>query len=287
MPVTCPTSRDATDAGHLTAWSETAAQARLGPPWLRARRNRTHSCCGKRSVHPRGRRPPTTAAPATASAPCSWSTGRRPPPSSPPGWASRRPPSAGTSTPCVGAGRLEERLLARGPPGPRPPRPAVPPHRRRALVLPARLRRPRADRAALRRRVRRSRRGPRGRRAAARRPRGAGVQRRREGRQRPRRCAGRPRPGPRRRAHGRGLRCHGLGDLRRRAALPAPLPGGARGGGVPAAVRGRDRGDRPAASARHVQRLATIAHGDGICTTHIPGPLRPGNRSDPRKPCTR
>jgi predicted ArsR family transcriptional regulator len=23
----------------------------------------------------------------------------------------------------------------------------------------------------------------------------------------------------------------------------------------------------------HVQRLATIAHGDGICTTHIPGPL--------------
>jgi predicted ArsR family transcriptional regulator len=40
----------------------------------------------------------------------------------------------------------------------------------------------------------------------------------------------------------------------------------------------------------HVQRLATIAHGDGICTTHIPGPLsaaresvrehaRPGNTS--------
>ena len=29
----------------------------------------------------------------------------------------------------------------------------------------------------------------------------------------------------------------------------------------------------------HVQRLATIAHGDGICTTHIPGPLRAGNRS--------
>jgi predicted ArsR family transcriptional regulator len=31
----------------------------------------------------------------------------------------------------------------------------------------------------------------------------------------------------------------------------------------------------------HVQRLATIAHGDGICTTHIPGPLhqRPGNRT--------
>ncbi|OMQ14687.1 transcriptional regulator [Modestobacter sp. VKM Ac-2676] len=26
----------------------------------------------------------------------------------------------------------------------------------------------------------------------------------------------------------------------------------------------------------HVQRLATIAHGDGICTTHIPGPHVPG-----------
>ena len=34
----------------------------------------------------------------------------------------------------------------------------------------------------------------------------------------------------------------------------------------------------------HVQRLATIAHGDGICTTHIPGPLRPGNRTAPENP---
>jgi predicted ArsR family transcriptional regulator len=34
----------------------------------------------------------------------------------------------------------------------------------------------------------------------------------------------------------------------------------------------------------HVQRLATIAHGDGICTTHIPGPLRAGNRSAPERP---
>jgi len=24
----------------------------------------------------------------------------------------------------------------------------------------------------------------------------------------------------------------------------------------------------------HVQRLATIAHGDGVCTTHIPNPQR-------------
>jgi predicted ArsR family transcriptional regulator len=34
----------------------------------------------------------------------------------------------------------------------------------------------------------------------------------------------------------------------------------------------------------HVQRLATIAHGDGICTTHIPGPRPPGNRSTPARP---
>ena len=37
----------------------------------------------------------------------------------------------------------------------------------------------------------------------------------------------------------------------------------------------------------HVQRLATIAHGDGICTTHIPGPLRAGEQNGPRTPCTR
>ncbi|RZU32236.1 helix-turn-helix transcriptional regulator [Blastococcus saxobsidens] len=34
----------------------------------------------------------------------------------------------------------------------------------------------------------------------------------------------------------------------------------------------------------HVQRLATIAHGDGICTTHLPGPLRPGNRTTLERP---
>jgi predicted ArsR family transcriptional regulator len=34
----------------------------------------------------------------------------------------------------------------------------------------------------------------------------------------------------------------------------------------------------------HVQRLATIAHGDGICTTHIPGPVPAGNRSTPHRP---
>jgi len=36
----------------------------------------------------------------------------------------------------------------------------------------------------------------------------------------------------------------------------------------------------------HVQRLATIAHGDGICTTHIPGQLtlRAGNKAAPARP---
>jgi predicted ArsR family transcriptional regulator len=42
----------------------------------------------------------------------------------------------------------------------------------------------------------------------------------------------------------------------------------------------------------HVQRLATIAHGDGVCTTHIPGPvrrsggehMRAGNTSAPPRP---
>ena len=43
----------------------------------------------------------------------------------------------------------------------------------------------------------------------------------------------------------------------------------------------------------HVQRLATIAHGDGVCTTHIPGPVRrasggdhtrAGNRTGPASP---
>jgi predicted ArsR family transcriptional regulator len=32
----------------------------------------------------------------------------------------------------------------------------------------------------------------------------------------------------------------------------------------------------------HVQRLATIANGDGVCTTHIPGPYRITERPDPR-----
>ena len=36
----------------------------------------------------------------------------------------------------------------------------------------------------------------------------------------------------------------------------------------------------------HVQRLATIAHGDGICTTHIPGGLPRGMAEAPSKSAT-
>ncbi|WP_235565012.1 metalloregulator ArsR/SmtB family transcription factor [Modestobacter sp. Leaf380] len=37
----------------------------------------------------------------------------------------------------------------------------------------------------------------------------------------------------------------------------------------------------------HVQRLATIAHGDGVCTTHIPGSRRSGNTTRPGSPVPR
>jgi predicted ArsR family transcriptional regulator len=33
----------------------------------------------------------------------------------------------------------------------------------------------------------------------------------------------------------------------------------------------------------HVQRLATIAHGDGVCTTCIPNPQTPSKPSKPTK----
>jgi predicted ArsR family transcriptional regulator len=37
----------------------------------------------------------------------------------------------------------------------------------------------------------------------------------------------------------------------------------------------------------HVQRLATIAHGDGVCTTHIPAPLQPRPARHTGSPATR
>jgi predicted ArsR family transcriptional regulator len=33
----------------------------------------------------------------------------------------------------------------------------------------------------------------------------------------------------------------------------------------------------------HVQQLATIAHGDGVCTTHVPRPVTPGDLKSSRK----
>lgn len=37
---------------------------------------------------------------------------------------------------------------------------------------------------------------------------------------------------------------------------------------------------------RHVQRLATIAHGDGVCTTCIPGPLVPSGSTNEKEQVT-
>ena len=37
---------------------------------------------------------------------------------------------------------------------------------------------------------------------------------------------------------------------------------------------------------RHVQRLATIAHGDGVCTTCIPGPLAPTGSTNEKEQVT-
>ncbi|MDP9428845.1 MAG: Fe-S cluster assembly protein SufB, partial [Actinomycetota bacterium] len=201
--------------------------------------------------------------------------------------ADRRPPAprrAGGHRPRRGAART------RHPPRARPPRPAVPPDRRRPLRLPARLRRPGAHRAAVRRGAGRAGRRPRGGRGPARRARAALLGRgggRTGG-------SNRPGPGPRRGAHGRGLRCLGLGDLQRWAALPAPLPGGARGGGVPAAVRGRDGGDRPArrharAAAGHDRprrRGVHHAHPGAGPPRGRRGPHPRGEHIGPRAPCT-
>ena len=84
-------------------------------------------------------------------------------------------------------------------------------------------------------------------------------------------------PGPRHSpigAHRRGLRCIGFGDRHGRPAVPAPLPGGARGGRVPAAVRGRDAGDlQPRRHARpapghHRARRRRVHHAHPRSTAH-------------------
>ena len=125
---------------------------------------------------------------------------------------------------------------------PRTPGQGLRAHRVRPRHVHPGLRRPRRQRAALPPRVRRARtRSPSS-------PADAPP----SSRSRYRAAARGRRPRGPRRGAGRGaergrLRCLGAQRARRRPALPAPLPGRARRGRVPAAVRGRDRGLRPAA----------------------------------------
>ena len=165
---------------------------------------------------------------------------------------------------------------ARGQRGRGRPAKVVRADRRRPGALPAHLRRPGHRRAALDRRARRPgggrARSPPSQVAGARGalPGGDGERRRRPDR---------PGRGARRGADRRGLRCQRDDDRLRRAAVPAPLPGGPRRRRVPAAVRGRDPGDLPpgrhprAAARHHRQRRRGVHHAH-------PDP-RPRSRSPP------
>ena len=230
------------------------------------------------------RRRPTTAAPATASAPCSWSTARRPPPSSPRGWASpaavRRHLDA-----LVADGRLEERERAARTAHRGRGRPA----RRFPLTDAGRSAFPHAydDLALTALRYVAAAGGPDAVRAVAEQQlaglEASGCRRRRAGRQRPRRAAV-----DRAQALAAALTAEGY------AATASAISGGGQlcqhhcpvahvAAEFPqlceaeTAVIGRLVGT-------HVQRLATIAHGDGICTTHIPGPAPAGDRSTRASP---
>src|SRR5487761_1749773 len=135
---------------------------------------------------------------------------------------------------------------------------AVRDHRHRAERVRARLRRPGHQRAALPGRDRRPGRGGRVRPAATGRHR-AQVRARDRGRDRRAAGTGAGRGAVRRRLRGvrhrRSRQGSGSGEAGGgRAALPASLPGRPRGGGVPRAVRGRDRGVRQAA--RHAGAAA-------------------------------
>ena len=235
---------------------------------------------------PARRRPPTTGAPATASAPCSSSTVRRPRPSSPPGWASRRPPSAGTSTPSSApagsrSGSTREAHRGRG-------RPA----RRFHLTDAGRSSFPHAydDLALTALRYVAASGGPDAVRAVAEQQL-AGLEARASSAVEQAVSGHAGAPVDRAQALAVALTAEGY------AATASAISGGGQlcqhhcpvahvAAEFPqlceaeTAVIGRLVGT-------HVQRLATIAHGDGICTTHIPGPLRPGNRSTPDTPCTR
>ena len=144
---------------------------------------------------------------------------------------------------------------------PRPLRPAVRRPRRRGAALPGRDR---------------GRRGRRRRSPAAGSPTSSAAYRR------DRRAAPRMSSPPRRwREALTAERLRRLGPHRagRRPALPAPLPGGARRAEFPQLCEAETEVISRVLGT-HVQRLATIAHGDGVCTTCIPG--TPGTSRDRR-----
>lgn len=70
----------------------------------------------------------------------------------------------------------------------------------------------------------------------------------------------------------------GLGSSRgqRQTAVPASLSGRPGGGRVPELCEAETRVFAQLLDS-HVQRLATIAHGDGVCTTHVPRPVKPSD----------
>ena len=250
-------------------------------PWLRAPGNRTHSCCGnhrgapprrlrRRRAHPRPRQRPAPRARAADR----HRARRR-------GWASRRPPSAGTSTPSwppAGwrSGWLASAHRGRG-------RPA----RRFHLTDAGRSAFPHAydDLALTALRYVAASGGPDAVRAVAEQQL-AGLEERCSSAVEQAVSGRSGAPVDRAQALAAALTAEGY------AATASAISGGGQlcqhhcpvahvAAEFPqlceaeTAVIGRLVGT-------HVQRLATIAHGDGICTTHIPGPLRaPGNRSTP------
>lgn len=182
-------------------------------------------------------------------------------------------------------------------PGPRPSRQGLRAHRLRPRrlrpgVRPARRRRAALDRPVGRRRRRRAGRGLRFRPGPARRP-GRALSRGRDGGG----PAG-PGQGPRRRLVGGRVRCY-----RAQCSRPAwcggpPAPAGEQlcQHHCPVAHTAGQFPQLCEAEAEvfsellgtHVQRLATIAHGDGVCTTFIPRAHQPAaDRASPQDPAPR
>ena len=229
-----------------------------------------HWSCGRARTAGR-RRPGERGRPGGARR--SSSTARRPPPRSPSGWPDAAPRSAATSTHLVAEGLVEAARAARStaaaaaaarPGSSRSPTPAATPS--------PGLRRPgRRARCASSRET-----GGDGRRDA-RSPAGGwptSSDRYRADVVEAADPASAPRPSPQA-LTARRLRRH----RSRRGAAPATSSASttARSPTSPPSSRSCAR-PRPRSFARllgtHVQRLATIAHGDGVCTTYVPAPPR-------------